>query len=141
MTYQWESADDAGFSVNQVNFETGPPGHQPNSNQVVPLYRLLFNRPFIRHKHGSAGSMNNYLACYCSPTITTIEPISLVQFSNINNPSACPVGSGGAVEDFTSITGNITAGVTVSDHCFWQFGWRFRELLYGLLRFRSERNV
>ena len=55
-------------------------------------------------------------ACYCTTVnfTSSIEPICLVQFANINNSSPSAVGSGGALEDYTSIVGNINAGQTYS---------------------------
>src|SRR5690606_20454958 len=47
---------------------------------------------------------------YCNPVITTIEPITRVVFSDIDNPSAPAVGGSPAVEDFTSIVGNVEIG-------------------------------
>jgi hypothetical protein len=53
-------------------------------------------------------------APYCNISFTStngIEPITLVQFAGINNPSAATIG-GNALEDFLSLSGDVTAGVT-----------------------------
>ncbi|HRK82343.1 MAG TPA: MopE-related protein [Saprospiraceae bacterium] len=50
---------------------------------------------------------------YCTVAFTSsVEAISLVQFADINNSSACATGAGagGALQDFTSIMGNVVAG-------------------------------
>src|SRR6218665_831701 len=56
---------------------------------------------------------------YCTPGFTNnIEPITLVNFAGINNSSPnLPVGLANgttiiAIEDYTAITGNVTAGAT-----------------------------
>lgn len=51
-------------------------------------------------------------APYCNVTFTDgVEPITLVQFAGINNTSPAAIG-GPAIQDFTAITGNVTAGVS-----------------------------
>lgn len=55
--------------------------------------------------------MNSPTNCYCSPTITTVEPICLVQFAGINNSTCSAVGCSPAVENFTAGTpGNVMPG-------------------------------
>ena len=56
---------------------------------------------------------------YCGPMTFTsnVEPITLVNFAGINNPSAALVGPNNgttiiAHEDYTAIVGNVTAGTT-----------------------------
>ncbi len=61
-------------------------------------------------------------SAYCTSIAFTnnVEAISLVQFAGIDNASACAVGAGagGALQDFTAISGNVVAGsiypITVS---------------------------
>lgn len=51
-------------------------------------------------------------APYCNVTFTTgVEPITLVQFAGINNTSPATLG-GSQIEDFTAMTGNVTAGIS-----------------------------
>lgn len=50
---------------------------------------------------------------YCPVTFTSgVEPITLVNFAGINNPSPATIPGGLPLEDFTAIVGNVTAGVT-----------------------------
>ncbi|HQV75909.1 MAG TPA: GEVED domain-containing protein, partial [Flavobacteriales bacterium] len=112
VSYQWQRDTGSGMA----NFGTDA-ASQLVSQAVATDYQCIVTCTGAVPPSGTSNpisvGLNSFLACYCSPTFANnIEPISLVQFSDINNPSACPVGSGGAVEDFTSITGNITAGVT-----------------------------
>jgi hypothetical protein len=55
-------------------------------------------------------------ASYCTTFAisSTVEAISLVQFAGINNSSACATGAGagGALQNFTAISGNVVAGST-----------------------------
>src|SRR5690606_22274430 len=52
-------------------------------------------------------------APYCPVSFTSgVEPITLVNFAGINNPSPAAVGGTIYLEDFTAIVGNVTAGVT-----------------------------
>ncbi|MDP2161136.1 MAG: T9SS type A sorting domain-containing protein [Flavobacterium sp.] len=51
-------------------------------------------------------------APYCNVTFTSgVEPITLVNFAGINNPSPAAIG-GAALEDFTAIIGTVAAGVS-----------------------------
>lgn len=61
----------------------------------------------------AAESYAQFPAPYCGPIQFTNneEPITLVQFAGINNTSPAPVG-GVAHQDFTSITGNVSTGIT-----------------------------
>lgn len=49
---------------------------------------------------------------YCTPAITTVEPICNVTFADINNSSSGTVNGTPAVQDFTSITAHVIAGNT-----------------------------
>jgi subtilisin-like proprotein convertase family protein len=115
VSYQWQRNTGSGWT----DFGTNSPT-QTVSQTVATDYRCVVTCAFATPADGTSNpvsvGLNSYLACYCTTVNFTasIEPISLVQFADINNSSACPVGSGGALEDFTSITGNINAGQTYS---------------------------
>jgi subtilisin-like proprotein convertase family protein len=50
-------------------------------------------------------------ACYCPVTFTSnVEPITLVNFSNINNATSATVNGTPPLENFTSIVGNVSKG-------------------------------
>ncbi|HLP11256.1 MAG TPA: GEVED domain-containing protein [Flavobacteriales bacterium] len=50
-------------------------------------------------------------APYCAETFPDlVEPITLVDFAGINNPSAAPEGGTNEHEDFTAMTGNVIQG-------------------------------
>lgn len=50
-------------------------------------------------------------APYCNTTFTSdVEPITLVNFAGINNPSSAAIG-GASLENFTAIIGNVSAGM------------------------------
>lgn len=52
---------------------------------------------------------------YCSVAFPDgIEPISLVDFAGINNVSPATIGAGGALQDFTAITGTLAAGASAT---------------------------
>lgn len=53
---------------------------------------------------------NDPSACYCMPSISTVEPISRVVLADIDNPSD-PNGTL-PYEDFTSVIGNVAPGET-----------------------------
>lgn len=55
-------------------------------------------------------SVNNPSECYCTPSISSIEPISRVVLSDIDNPS----DPNGVLpyEDFTDVIGNVAPGET-----------------------------
>lgn len=52
---------------------------------------------------------SNWGSSQCTTTSTNVEPITLVNFSNINNTTAASTASP-AYEDFTSIVGNVIQG-------------------------------
>ena len=52
-------------------------------------------------------------APYCTVTFTNaVEPITLVQIAGINNTTSETVTGAVALQDFTAMTGNVTAGVS-----------------------------
>ncbi|MBK7944420.1 MAG: hypothetical protein IPJ85_03495 [Flavobacteriales bacterium] len=115
VTYQWQRDTGMGFQ----NFGTSSPTQVVSQAQAT-TYRCIVTCAFSSPTDGTSTpvsvGMTSYLTCYCnSVTFTSnVETISLVQFSNINNSSACGVGLPPAnpfIEDFTSITGNVFKGI------------------------------
>lgn len=52
-------------------------------------------------------------APYCTVTYTNgVEPITLVQFAGINNTTSATLAGAPAIQDFTTLTGNVTAGTS-----------------------------
>ncbi len=113
VTYQWQSADDAGFSVNLTNLGTA--STQVTSQLTDKYYHCLVTCS------GNTGTSNALLVttqnsiyqCYCIPASSgTGFPITNVNFAGINNNNAI---ANLAYQDFTGsvAAGNVVTGTTV----------------------------
>ncbi|MCX6275184.1 MAG: GEVED domain-containing protein [Bacteroidetes bacterium] len=113
VTYQWQSADDAAFSVNLTNLGTA--STQVTSQLTDKYYHCLVTCS------GNTGTSNALLVttqnsiyqCYCIPASSgTGFPITNVNFAGINNNNAI---ANLAYQDFTGsvAAGNVVTGTTV----------------------------
>ncbi|MDG4946632.1 T9SS type A sorting domain-containing protein [Weeksellaceae bacterium KMM 9713] len=66
--------------------------------------------PFILHGEITAG--DTFPAPYCETDFLAVEPITLVEVSNISNRSSAEVEDNVIHEDFTAIVGNMVEGET-----------------------------
>jgi hypothetical protein len=115
VSYQWESADDAGFTINVQTLGTA--ATQTATVTVPTYYRcqvLCTNSASSSYSSEVFVGINTdpcVCAAYCIPTTTLAcdEYISNVSFAGINNNSGCSY----PYENFTSVaSGAVTAGQT-----------------------------
>ncbi|MBS1570266.1 MAG: hypothetical protein JST45_12630, partial [Bacteroidetes bacterium] len=111
ITYQWQSADDAAFTVGLTSLGTA--SSQVTSQTAPKYYRCLVTctgSGLSDYSTPLQVVMNSPTSCYCTPSISTVEPICNVTFAGINNTT--PSTGGVGVEDFTAITANVSPGLS-----------------------------
>ena len=65
----------------------------------------------VQNFQGKSITQDNAIAPYCGPLqFANVEPITLVQFADINKTSSATTTGGTAHEDFTTTQGNVSAG-------------------------------
>ncbi|MCC6384883.1 MAG: fibronectin type III domain-containing protein, partial [Bacteroidia bacterium] len=115
LTYQWQSADDAAFTVNLTNLGTGET--QTTSQTSDKYYRCIVtctNSGLSATSTAVLVTMNTD-ACqcntYCSSNFTsaTYEFVTNVTFAGINNSSA---GNIGGPVDYTNLSASVQQGGT-----------------------------
>jgi len=110
-TYQWESsADDITYLP-----IGGATNATLNTNQTVATYYHCIitctNSGLSTTSASVQVTMNPFTACYCTPAFPgNVEPITLVNFAGINNTTSATLNGTPALEDFTSMTANVTQG-------------------------------
>ena len=110
ITYQWQSADDAGFTVNVANLGTS--STQVTSQSAAKYYRCRVTCSNSGQTITSTPVQVGLALCYCSAgaTSTTFEKISNVTFNTINNNSTATAG----YEDFTAVSTTVYRGSSYS---------------------------
>lgn len=112
VTYQWQSADDAAFSVNLVNLGT-------LSTETITVSASKYYRCEVTCSGNTGTSIETLVtlntdpcvcATYCAPTTsnTCDEFITNVTFAGINNNSGCDY----PYAFFSNISGSVQAGNT-----------------------------
>lgn len=111
LTYQWESSSD--------NTSWSPVGGATGQTYVVTQTTPTYYRRRMTCSGVDAFSssiqilQNPPSACYCPVAYDfDTEPITLVNFANINNASSATINGSPDQEDFTSIVGNVLKGQT-----------------------------
>jgi ligand-binding sensor protein len=121
ITYQWESADDAGFTVNATNLGTG--STQSASQTSAKYYRCLVtctNSGLSDYSVPVLVNVNSFLSCYCIPTTTngcvSGDHITNVTFTSNANPINNTTGAclSASYSDYTAIQASVTQGDMVS---------------------------
>src|SRR5690554_3922962 len=113
MSYQWEADFGSGWQDQGTASSTYAPY---NATAQMPLgsteqWRLKSTCTASGETSYSTIATFDVQIIYCMPTIsTTIEPITRVIFSDIDNSSSS--SSTDAYEDFTAIEGNVSQGVS-----------------------------
>jgi len=134
LTYQWQSADDAAFTINVVNLGTSPT--QVASQTSDKYYRREITCTFSGLSDYSSVilvTMDNVLNCYCATSYSNCSGDGIVNvvLNTLSNPSAgCP-GSGNytyffpGVSQTTLLEGfTYTLSVTVqTDPNQWTNAW------------------
>ncbi|MBL0342006.1 MAG: T9SS type A sorting domain-containing protein [Bacteroidetes bacterium] len=119
VTYQWQSADDAGFTVNVANLGTS--ASQVTNQTSAKYYQCLVTcstGPSTVASNGLQVTMNTFLSCYCVGTANCAggDHVTSVNFNTgvINNASGVCLGSGGnsAYSDYSAQSANVTTGNT-----------------------------
>ena len=121
VTYTIEVATDAGFT-NVVATDTVEDANWTPSAPLVPMtqyfWRVRANSPCGNSGWSATFSFTTGVTFpepYCDWDVTQdIEPITRVTYAGINNASSATVNGSPALEDFTSIVGNVTAGSSAS---------------------------
>ena len=109
LTYEWQSSPDGVGSWTAIGT-----GETVVATQSATTY--------YRRKMTCSGTdaystviqiiQNGPMDCYCPVTFpSSVEPITLVSFANINNTSSDIIGNTPDLENFTSIVGNVSKGV------------------------------
>ena len=121
VTYTIEVATDAGFT-NVVATDTVEDANWTPSAPLVPMtqyfWRVRANSPCGNSGWSATFSFTTGVTFpepYCDWDVTQdIEPITRVTYAGINNASSAAVNGSPALEDFTAIVGNVTAGSSAS---------------------------
>lgn len=111
LTYQWESSSN-GTSWSPIGGATN--AALTTSQTTATYYRRKMTCSGTDAWSGSLQvTQNPVSACYCTVLFpSSIEPITLVNFANINNTTSATVGGSPALENFTAIVGNVSKGQT-----------------------------
>ncbi len=88
-----------------------------NTNFAKYLYYSDFivnpNAGGFREQGSSIRCLKNTVNDYCDVSVDyDVEPISLVDFADIHNPTSATIGASDPYEDFTSMIGNVEMGET-----------------------------
>ncbi|MBS1939328.1 MAG: hypothetical protein JST38_00415, partial [Bacteroidetes bacterium] len=118
VTYQWQSSTDGSTWANASGAST-------STTYTTTQAASTWYRCQVTCAGNGTGTstplqvaLSSFLNCYCTPAITSsIEPICNVTFAGINNTTSSTVGGTPAVENFTSITANVSAGATYPISC------------------------
>jgi hypothetical protein len=128
VTYQWQSADDAAFTVGVTNLGTF--STQTTSQTSAKYYRCnvtCTNSGMSAYSNPLQVTMTPFMSCYCASTATytTDEDILNVTFGSLNNTSTCSTtgtGSGSVLNMYSNYKSgagapaapNVTQGDAVS---------------------------
>lgn len=112
LTYQWQSSlTGTAGSFTDVATQTGQT--YTVAAQTVPTYyrRKMTCSGVDAYSSELLVGQNLPTSCYCPISFpSNVEPITLVNFSNINNATSNTINGTPALEDFTSIVGNVNKG-------------------------------
>ncbi|MEI9811132.1 MAG: GEVED domain-containing protein [Bacteroidota bacterium] len=112
ISYAWETSPDGLAPWTATGVTTAS---YTVANQTTPTY---YRRKITCSAQDAYSSVllvgqNAPTSCYCTVVFTNnIEPITLVNFSNINNATSATLNGTPAQEDFTSIVGNVGKGLS-----------------------------
>ena len=125
-SYQWESADDAGFTVNLTSLGTA--ATQVTSQTAAKFYRCNVSCPALGVTQTSTPisvTMNTWFNCYCTavPLNVDVNGITNVEMGTLSNPNV----STSTYQDFTvSVAAPVfTKGTTVPVTISYQTGYTY----------------
>lgn len=111
LIYVWQTSPD-GVAWTDVVGQTGP------TYTVTQTTATYYRRKMTCTGTDAFSSalqitQNSIANCYCDVVFPSdTEPITLVSFANINNTSSPTINGSPDLEDFTSIVGNVSKGIT-----------------------------
>lgn len=113
LSYQWEtSATGTAGSWVELSTETGQSLTLTQTTASFYRRRMRCQTTDVWSTAVSVGQ-NPATSCYCPVVFDSdTEPITLVNFANINNATSATVNGTPDLEDFTSIVGNVSKGQT-----------------------------
>ncbi len=114
LTYQWQSSL-TGLPGSYTDIPGATSATYIAPGQPAPTYyqRRITCSGVDNYSTPLLVGQNAVADCYCPVTFpSSIEPITLVTFSDINNATSPTVGGTPALENFTAIVGNVLKGQT-----------------------------
>ncbi|WP_367392582.1 GEVED domain-containing protein [Lewinella sp. LCG006] len=107
VSYQWQSSPD---NSTWTNIGSATSATLSTSQTAATYYRcnVTCSGEGTTPSNAVQVTMDTPTNCYCTVSYTSgVEPITLVNFANINNSSSAALGSGGSLEDYTAIVGTV----------------------------------
>lgn len=114
LTYVWEQSP-TGLAGSWTDIAPAQTGQSLTITQSVATFyrRRIICGPSTEWSTSVQVTQNTLANCYCPVSYdNATEPITLVQFSNINNATSATVNGTPEQEDFTAIVGNVSKGQT-----------------------------
>jgi subtilisin-like proprotein convertase family protein len=112
LTYQWESSLTGlpgSFAI--IGGATTATYTVPNQTAATYYHRKMTCSGTDAFSTDLLVGQNTPANCYCTVTFpSNVEPITLVNFSNINNATSATLNGTPALENFTAIVGNVAKG-------------------------------